>query len=159
MNTRITRDEHGAYHWVGTVDIGYEHNTFKIVGGVCGGMCILFIIMSLVMGGDMLGVTLLTCLGVMAIVIGVCWFFNRDAGSRPQRYIMTEDSIIFCVGRTDNPFSFRSIKKAVVYTSRNMIELYQIAGSGPVFVPHEDFGFVRDYILRRIPDTTKVVYE
>ena len=37
--------------------------------------------------------------------------------------------------------------------------LYQLMGSGPVFVSHEDFGFVRDYILRRIPETAEVVFE
>ena len=157
--SRITKDENGIYHWTGTVDTAYEHKVFRILFTVIGGVCVLFIIMSLVMGGDMLGVTLLTCLGVMAIVGGVCWFFNRNAGNRPQVYAMTEDYIIFGVGKGSNPFSFRSIRKAVVYTSRNMIELYQMMGSGPVFVPHDDFGFVRDYILRRIPETAEVIYE
>ncbi len=159
MMSNIKRDENGKYRWTGTVDVSYEHKVFKIIFTVIGGMCILFIIMSLVMGGDMLGVTLLSCLGVMAIVGGVCWVFNRNAGNRPQAYAMTEDYIIFGVGKTSNPFSFRSIKKVVVYTSRNMIELYQLVGSGPVFVSHEDFGFVRDYILRRIPENTEVIYE
>ena len=39
------------------------------------------------------------------------------------------------------------------------VELYTRIGSGPVFVPHEEFGFVRDYILRRLPDTAVVVYK
>ncbi len=38
-------------------------------------------------------------------------------------------------------------------------QLYQQIGSGPIFVPHEDFGFVRDYILKRIPGTAEVVYK
>ena len=155
----IHRDENGMYHWTGTIDTGYEHKVFKILFTVIGGVCVLFIVISLVMGGDMLGVTLLSCIGVMAIVGGVCWLFNLNAGNRPQEYTMTEDYIIFGAGKTSNPFSFRSIKKAVVYTSRNMIELYQLAGSGPVFVSHEDFGFVRDYILRRIPETAEVIFE
>ena len=40
-----------------------------------------------------------------------------------------------------------------------MIELYQIAGSAPIFVPHEDFEFVKDFILERIPETAEVKYE
>lgn len=157
--SNIIRDENGIYHWTGTVDVGYEHKVFKILFTIIGGFCVFFIGMSIMMGGDMLGVTLLSCLGVMVIVVGVCWFFNRNAGNRPQAYTMTEDYIIFGVGKGSNPFSYRSIRKAVVYTSRNMIELYQLVGSGPVFVPHEDFGFVRDYILRRIPETAEVIYE
>ena len=111
------------------------------------------------MARDVLGVILLSCLGVMAIVGGVYFLFNLNAGNRKQAYTMTEDCIIFGVGKAANPFFYKSIRKAVVFTERNMIELYTLVGSGPVFVDHNDFGFVRDYILRRLPETTEVVYE
>ena len=84
---------------------------------------------------------------------------HLNAGNRKQAYTMTEDCIIFGVGKAANPFFYKSIRKAVVFTGRNMIELYTLVGSGPVFVDHNDFGFVRDYILRRLPETTEVVYE
>ena len=29
----MKRDENGVYHWNGTVDVPYEHKTFKIVLG------------------------------------------------------------------------------------------------------------------------------
>ena len=151
--------ENGRYEWNGTVDVSYEHKVFKILFIVIGAVCVLFIIMALVMGGDMLGVILLSDLGVMSIVGGVCFLFNLNAGKRKQAYTMTEDCIIFGVGRAQNPFYFRSIRKAVVYTGRNMIELYTLIGSGPVFVDHNEFGFVRDYILRRLPETAEVVYD
>ena len=111
------------------------------------------------MGEGLIKVMLPTSLGIMAIVGGVCWLFNRDAGNRKQAYTMTEDCIIFGVGKAANPFFYSSIRKAVVYTSRNMIELYTSIGSGPVFVDHNDFGFVRDYIVRRLPEKAEVVYE
>lgn len=151
--------KNGRYEWNGTVDTGYEHKTFKIVFGVCGCLCIVFIIMALALGGDMLGVILLSDLGVMAICGGVCFLFNLNAGNRKQAYTMTEDCIIFGVGRAQNPFFYKSIRKAVVYTSRNMIELYTLIGSGPVFADHNDFGFVRDYIIRRLPESAEVVYD
>ena len=66
----------------------------------------LFIIMALVMGGEMLGVILLTCLGIMAIVGGVCFLFNLKAGNRKQAYTMTEDCIIFGGGKASNPFFY-----------------------------------------------------
>ncbi len=154
----ITRDEQGNYCWDGKIDRSYEHKAFKIAFGVCGGICAMFILMSLILGGDMLGITLLSTVGVMAVVGGVCWLFNRNAGNRRQGYIMTEDAILFRRRKYNAPFTFRSIKKAVVYPSRDMIELYQAVGSGPVFIPHEEFEFVKDFILRRLPDTAEVVY-
>ncbi len=155
----MTIKENGTYQWNGTVDVSYERKTFKILFTVIGVFCFFFIIIGIVMARDVLGVILLSCLGIMAIVGGVCFLFYLNAGNRKQASTMTEDCIIFGVGKAANPFFYKSIRKAVVFTGRNMIELYTLVGSGPVFVDHNDFGFVRDYILRRLPETTEVVYE
>ena len=155
----ITQDDRGRYQWNGTVDVSYEYKVFKILFIVIGAVCILFLILALLMARDMLGVVLLSDLGVMAVVGGVCFLFNLNAGNRKQAYTMTEDCIIFGVGRTQNPFFYKSIRKAVVCTGRNMIELHTLVGHGPVFVDHNEFGFVRDYILRRLPESAEVVWE
>lgn len=154
----ITRDENGAYRWYGVIDSGYERKTFQIVFGVCGGICVLFLIMSAVLGGEMLRVTLLSSLGVMAVAGGVCWLFGRNAGHRTQGYIMTEDSVLFMQRRANAPIFFGSVRKAVVYPARDMIELFEAAGSGPVFAPHEDFAFVKDFILQRLPRAAVIEY-
>ena len=58
---------------------------------------------------------------------------------------------------------FRGFPFSVIIINHNpssfMIELYQIAGSAPIFVSHEDFTFVKDFILERIPETAEVEYE
>lgn len=156
---KMITQENGRYQWNGIIDVGYEHKVFKILFVAIGAVCALFITMGIVMGEGLIKVMLPTSLGIMAIVGGVCWLFNRNAGNRKQAYTMTEDCIIFGVGKAANPFFYSSIRKAVVYTSRNMIELYTSIGSGPVFVDHNDFGFVRDYIVRRLPEKAEVVYE
>ena len=155
----IARDENGAYSWIGTVDVPYEHKTFRIVFGVCGGICLFYVLAALFFAPELLGLALQIFLVVAAICGGVCFLFNRNAGKRKQAYTMTEDCVIFGAGKAANPFFFKSIRKVVVFTNRNMIELYTPLGSGPVFVPHEDFGFIRDTILRRLPDTAEVIYE
>ena len=155
----VTRTENGTYEWNGTVDVSYEYKTFGIVFGVCLGTCALFVLFALFFMHEILGLMLLIFVIVAAICGGVCYFFNRNAGKRKQAYSMTEDAVIFGVGKAANPFFFESIKKAVVYTNRNMVELYTRIGSAPVFVTHEDFGFVRDYIIRKLPDTAVVLYK
>ena len=114
--------------------------------------------MSLFMDGETVGIVLLSSLGVMAVCGGVCWLFSRNAGKRKQGYLMNEDSVQFRQRRSYAPFMFQSIRRAVVYSSRDMIELFQPLGSGPVFVPHEDFPFVKDFILQRLPGTAEVEY-
>ncbi len=154
----ILKDDHGVYRWNGVIDKRYEHKTFGIVFGVCGGICIMFVIMGIMLGGGLLGIMLLTAIGVMAVCGAVCWLFNLNAGKRKQGYLMTEVGVSLKQRRSYSPLTFRSIRKAVIYPSRDMIELYQIAGSAPVFVPHDDFDFVKDYILRRLPETAEIVY-
>ncbi len=157
--TGITREENGTYVWNGTIDARYEHKTFRILFTVIGPLCIIFIMMGLTMGDGLGGVMILTSLGIMAVVGGVCFLFNLNAGNRKQAYAMNEDCVVFGVGKASNPFFYKSIRKAVVYTNRNMIELYTLVGSGPVFADHRDFGFVRDYIIQRLPESAKVIYE
>ncbi len=156
---RITLDESGTYRWKGTVDVSYEHKTYRIVFGVCGGICGAYLILSWLMAREYFGLILLISLVVAAVCGGVCFLFELNAGRRRQAYLMTEDCITFGSGKTANPFFFKSIKKAVIHTNRNMIELYTPVGSGPVFVPHADFGLVRDHILHRLPETAEVDFQ
>ena len=67
MNTAITQDESGTYHWNGTIDGQYDQKVIGIIFGAGGGMCVLFLVMALVINREMLLVTGLSCLGVMAV--------------------------------------------------------------------------------------------
>ena len=158
VESHIEKDEFGAYHWTGTVDRDYEHKTFRIAFGVCGGICALLVLMSLILGGDVIGVVLPSSLGVMVVCGGVCWLFNRIAGKRRQSYILNEEFVGFHQHRYYSPITFRSVRKAVIYESRDMIEMFQAVGSGPVFVPHEAFPFVKDFITQRLPETAEIEY-
>ena len=154
----IRQGENGVYSWYGVVDKRYELKTFKIVFGVCGGICLFYIIAMLLVAPDMLWVILLCTLAVMTICGGVCWLFWLNAGKRRQYYELSEWHVTFGKGyRRRTAFSYKSIRKAVVYPSRHMIELYPLIGSGPVFAPPEDYEFVRDFILTRIPDGADVI--
>ena len=156
MDNHIIKDKFGIYRWTGTIDRGYEDKTLKIAFGVCGGICALLILMSLFIGGEVAGIVLLSSLGVMAVCGGVCWLFNRNAGNRKQSYIMNDACVGFHRRRYYAPITFSSVRKAVIYESRNMIELFQTVGSGPVFVPREDFPFVKEFIIQRLPETADI---
>ena len=158
MDNHIIKDKFGIYRWTGTIDRGYEDKTLKIAFGVCGGICALLILMSLFIGGEVAGIVLLSSLGVMAVCGGVCWLFNRNAGNRKQSYIMNDACVGFHRRRYYAPITFHSVRKAVIYESRNMIELFHAFGSGPVVVPREDFPFVKEFIIKRLPETAEVEY-
>ena len=82
-----------------------------------------------------------------------------EAGKGPS-YIMNDEYIHYVGhGKEDTYIRYGSIHKVTVHNSRNMLEVKGAVVSIPVFAAHEDFGFVRDYIIRRLPGNAKVLYE
>ena len=160
MNTGIERDENGTYHWTAAIDGEYDRKIIRIVFGAIGGLCVLFTVYALVRYPDMFLTTLLSCLGVLAVVSAVALPLMRLSRGRQQKYEMNEEYVRFVgFGRSDSYFHYKGIRRVRVNRARNLIHIRGIAVSAPFFVPPEGFEFVRNYILSRLPDSAKVSYE
>ena len=160
MNTGVERDENGTYHWTAAIDGEYDRKTIRIVFGAIGGLCVLFTVYALVKYPDMFLTTLLSCLGVLAVVSAVALPLMRLSRSRQQKYEMNEEYVRFVgYGRSDSYFRYKGIRRVRVNRARNLIHIRGIAVSAPFFVPPEGFEFVRNYIVSRLPDSAKVSYE
>ena len=160
MNTGIERDENGTYHWVAAIDGEYDRKIIRIVFGAIGWLCVLFTVYALVKYPDMFLTTLLSCLGVLAVVSAVALPLMRLSRGRQQKYEMNEEYVRFVgSGRSDSYFRYKGIRRVRVNRARNLIHIRGIAVSAPFFVPPEGFEFVRNYIVSRLPDSAKVSYE
>lgn len=160
MNTGIERDENGTYHWTAAIDGEYDRKIIRIVFGAIGGLCVLFTVYALVKYPDMFLTTLLSCLGVLAVVSAVALPLMRLSRGRQQKYEMNEEYVRFVgTGRSDSYFHYKGIRRVRVNRARNLIHIRGIAVSAPFFVPPEGFEFVRNYIVSRLPDSAKVSYE
>ncbi len=160
MNTGIERDENGTYHWTAAIDGEYDRKIIRIVFGAIGGLCVLFTVYALVRYPDMFLTTLLSCLGVLAVVSAVALPLMRLSRGRQQKYEMNEEYVRFVgYGRSDSYFHYKGIRRVRVNRARNLIHIRGIAVSAPFFVPPEGFEFVRNYIVSRLPDSAKVSYE
>ena len=160
MNTGIERDENGTYHWTAAIDGEYDRKIIRIVFGAIGGLCVLFTVYALVKYPDMFLTTLLSCLGVLAVVSAVALPLMRLSRGRQQKYEMNEEYVRFVgSGRSDSYFRYKGIRRVRVNRARNLIHIRGIAVSAPFFVPPEGFEFVRNYIVSRLPDSAKVSYE
>ena len=160
MNTGIERDENGTYHWTAAIDGEYDRKIIRIVFGAIGWLCVLFTVYALVKYPDMFLTTLLSCLGVLAVVSAVALPLMRLSRGRQQKYEMNEEYVRFVgYGRSDSYFHYKGIRRVRVNRARNLIHIRGIAVSAPFFVPPEGFEFVRNYILSRLPDSAKVSYE
>lgn len=160
MNTGIERDENGTYHWTAAIDGEYDRKIIRIVFGAIGGLCVLLTVYALVKYPDMFLTTLLSCLGVLAVVSAVALPLMRLSRGRQQKYEMNEEYVRFVgYGRSDSYFRYKGIRRVRVNRARNLIHIRGIAVSAPFFVPPEGFEFVRNYIVSRLPDSAKVSYE
>ena len=161
---RVTRGTDGVYRWAGHADHEQKGEVVRIVMGVIGGICLLILAMFVYLyftqgSKDMLGVVLLSCFAPLAIAGLICWVYYRIADDITQPYDLTEEYVRYAgTGKYDYYYHFKSLKKITICEQRNMIKVKGLISSAPVFVPHEDFRFVQDYILRRLPDTAKIVY-
>ena len=81
------------------------------------------------------------------------WMTPRYYDDLTEEYVRYAGS-----GKYDYYFHYKDLRKVTVFEERNMIKVKGLISAAPVFVPHEDFRFVQNYILRRVPDTTTVVY-
>ena len=155
---RVKRCEDGAYRWRGQFDRAQYGQVIKITMGTCGGTCAIFIVMALALG-DMLGLMLLISLVIMAIAGIVCWLYLRFMTPIYQPYEMTEDYVRYVGTRRSNAYyHYKGIRKVYIDAGRNRIAICSVASTAPVFVPHEDFAFVQNYILQRLPDTAQIIY-
>lgn len=160
MNTGIERDENGTYHWTAAIDGEYDRKIIRIVFGAIGGLCVLLTVYALIKYPDMFLTTLLSCLGVLAVVSAVALPLMRLSRGRQQKYEMNEEYVRFVgSGRSDSYFHYKGIRRVRVNRARNLIHIKGIAVSAPFFVPLEGFEFVRNYIVSRLPDSAKVSYE
>ena len=85
--------ENGTYRWTGTVDALFDRKVYSIVFGVVGGMCVFFLIMALIVNPEMLLITLLSDLGVMAVVSLITIPYMKASRGRQQAYEMNDEFI------------------------------------------------------------------
>ena len=155
---RVVRGEDGVLRWSGAIDKKHQRVAYRIVLLACGGALLFFVLASLVINPEMFGVTFLICLGVMAIPALVCFVFDRlTPDPQFQAFELGEDFIHWVgYGKTDFIYSLRSIRRARVKTAEHMIVLTCIPGVMHVYIPPEDFSYVRDFLLLRLPATAKI---
>ena len=158
---RVVRGEDGVVRWSGPIDKKHQRTAYKIILIACGGALLLFLPLCLFVNPEMLGTTALILLGVMAIPVLVCFVFDRMLPEvQLQAFELGEDFIHWVGdGKTDFRYSLHSIRRVRVKTEEHMLVLYQPLGVMHVYIPAEDFPYVRDYILHRIPARARVKME
>lgn len=153
---RVTRLEDGTWCWRCPVDDSTAEFSYRLTFGVCGGICALLILMAMFMDPWALKITLLSCLGVMAVAGGVVLIFKK-LGAWDEFYWMNDEYIRIGTGKSTAIMEYDRLKRVVLADNKIMLE--KKIGRGTVFIPDGDYEFVENYILARISGTTEVVRE
>lgn len=154
---RVTRGEDGVYRWTGDLGRGQMIQNRKIVLIAVSAPLLVILVMCLLSFPDMFMTTLLSCLAALGVCLGVMLLYERLPGVTKQPFEMTEEHVRWVgTGRTDFVFPYRSIKRVDVHMAECRIILRRTLSWMPLVAPREDFNFVRDHILHRLPGDTKV---
>lgn len=159
---RVTLDPDGVYRWRGRFSRSQQMKVVKITLGVCGGTCLLLIVMGLAHDPSLSAMApiLLSSLGVMAVAGLVCLLFYGGHREQYQPYEMTEERVRYVgSGKSDALFYFKNMRRVRIRADEGLIELRTAMMTAPVFVPREDLGFVQNYILQHVSGNADIVYE
>ena len=159
---RLTCGGDGIYRWRGRPD--EKHNAFvvKVTMLSSAGLCLLMLgLVLLAGGGEMLPAMLLTCVIIMAIAGAVCLAYRRISRNASQPYEISDEYVrhVGSTPRYDTRVPYKNIRRLKVRSSRDQIVVKTRGMTMPVFVPHEDFHYVLDYIRCRIPADAEVIFE
>lgn len=151
---RVTRQEDGTFRWKCNIDKDYERRSYKATIIFCVGLAIFILILGYVFSVmtrsmDKYWIVALSSGVFILISLLVCWGLDSLPGQLTEIYHLTDTYIETGSGKTHATFSFDRTKKVIV--GSNFVELKGIFSGPKIFIPEEDFYFVRDYILNRLP--------
>ena len=96
-------------------------------------------------------------IGVILLIALPLIFLWNSAGAPREQYAMTEDYVKSGYGMGSIYSEFKNTKEAAV--SAKYIEMSGKYKNNRIYVPPEDMEFVRDFILKHLPEDAVIRYE
>lgn len=156
--SRITLGPDKSYHWDCPVDKDFHQKSGRqglwAVVFICAFVFILFLIINHGPGtGNDLWIPLLVIAVILVISLPLLLLWN-SADDPHEQYVLTEDGVKSGYGKSTIYTDFKNTREVAV-TSR-YIELSGKYRKNRIYVPTEDMAFVRDFILKRLPDDVMI---
>ena len=154
--SRVVRGPDRVYRWRAKLPREEQARVVRLVLCIMGGFCVFMLALTAIIGPNMLPPVGLACGGVMAVAGLSCLLFRpRDNVTQP--YELTEEHVRYVgCGRTNAYLDFKNVRRIRVDAAKDLLRIRGRLTAMPVYVPHEDFVFVRNYVLQRVPHDTRV---
>ncbi len=157
---RVTQKPDGTYRWSCRIDTEFHRRSAK--KGVWGCVIIaavILIIYALIPSSPRMQKEIWMAFIPIAVVMAIALpllFLQYRASDPHEQYVMSEDYVKSGYGKSAVYSEFKKTKELTV--APKYIELVGRHGSNRVYVPLEDMDYVRDYIIKRMPEDVNIRY-
>lgn len=158
---KIKQQPNGTYSWSCPIEAEYHRSSIRPGLYACIGIAIFLLIFGGILAyqyhdiKDFLIVA--GCVAVFLLISFLVFGLAFSATDPHESYEMTEDFVKSGYGRSSVYFDFKKVKELVL--SGKYIELHGKTKRMRIYIPEEDFNFVRGYIQARIPMECEIRYE
>jgi len=155
---RVTRDLDGTYRWKCPVQLESDPQGYRLGLIVCVVVCLLSILLCAFIGMDFMISVLPVIIGSVAAAILFFYLTSKAASLSSQKYEMNGQYIQKVIdAKKTVSFDYHRIREIVVHPL--YLELYDDTQSSRIYVPKEDFYFVKDYITGQTMGRAAIRYE
>ena len=158
---KITQQPNGVYTWSCPIDAEYHRNSIRPGLYACIGIAVFLLAFGGVLSysyHDLKSFFIVTGSAAVFLLISFLVFGLAFSATDPREsYEMTEGFVKSGYGKSSVYFDFKKVKALVL--GEKYIELWGKTKRMRIYVPEEDYDFVRGYIQGRVPMECEIRYE
>ena len=158
---RITRQPNGTYTWSCSIEPEYHRRSIRPGLYACIGIAVFLLIFGGVLAYSYHDIKdffiVAGCAAVFLLISFLVFGLAFSATDPHESYQMTEEYVKSGYGKSSVYFDFRKVR--VLVLSAKYIELHGKTRRMRIYIPEEEYNFVRGFIQARIPMECEVRYD
>ena len=158
---KIKRQPNGTYSWSCSIEAKYHRDSIRPGLYACIGIAVFLLIFGGILAyryQDIEGFFIVAgCAAVFLLISFLIFGLAFSATDPHESYEMTEDFVKSGYGKSSVYFDYKKVLAVVL--SAKYIELQGKTRRMRIYVPEEDYNFVRGYIQSRVPMECEIKYE
>ena len=157
---KIAQQPNGVYTWSCPIEAEYYRSSIRPGLYACIGIAVFLLIFGGVLSyqyNDVKSFFIVAgCAAVFLLISFLIFGLALSATDPHESYELTEDFVKSGYGKSSVYFDFKKVR--VMVLSAKYIELHGKTKRMRIYVPEEDYNFVRSYIQSRVPMESEVRY-
>lgn len=158
---KISQQQNGTYSWSCPIEVEYYRNSIRPGLYACIGIAVFLLIFGGVLSysyHDLNSFFIVAgCAAVFLFISFLIFGLAFSARSPHETYLMTEEYMKSGYGKSSVYFDFKKVKAIIL--GGKYIELCGKTKHMRIYIPEEDYDFVRGFIQIRVPMECEVIYD